>query len=162
MPKKTAYSRSGAQRSKTRQKSFELVRPASVSDMHTATQSRADRDVAEQEAVEEEVAEQQESAEHKPETQAEKRPAEVKAQAGKRASLPDRSPEPAAPQAQAPKSAAARLAARRQDAQKTQRATASLIVAENYGYVRRDLVFILCLAIVMFSAIIALHFILGS
>lgn len=165
MPKKTAYSRSGAQRSKARQKSFELVRPASVSDALTATQSRADSEIAEPGEVEEEGVEQQESIEHEQETQAEvQRPAEVKAKAGKRASLPGRSPQPAAPQAQeqAPKSAAARLAARRQDAQKAQRSTASLIVAENYGYVRRDLVFILFLAIIMFSAIIALHFILGS
>jgi hypothetical protein len=165
MPKKTAYSRSGAQRSKTRQKSFELVRPTSPSDVQTATEeSRADRDVEEREAVEEEGTEEQEVVEEEQEAKAEKRPPEVKAKAGRRASPPSPSPEPAAPlaQASAPKSAAARLAARRQAGQKTQRATASMIVAENYGYVRRDLIFILILAIIMFAAIIALHFILGS
>ena len=71
-------------------------------------------------------------------------------------------PSAATPASSAPKSASARLAARRQAAQKTQRSAANLIVAENYGYVRKDLIFILILAIIMFSAIIALHFILGS
>jgi len=63
----------------------------------------------------------------------------------------------------APKgSAAARLAARRQAAQKAQqRAAASLITAEHYAYVRKDLVFIAILAAIMFAAIIILHFVPG-
>lgn len=61
--------------------------------------------------------------------------------------------------APAPKSsAAARLAARRKAVQKAQRSVA-LITAENYTYVRKDLVFIAVLAIIMFSAIIILHFV---
>lgn len=61
----------------------------------------------------------------------------------------------------APKgSAAARLAARRQNAQKVQQRSApSLITAEHYAYVRRDLIFIAILAIIMFSVIIILHFV---
>jgi hypothetical protein len=59
----------------------------------------------------------------------------------------------------APKSsAAARLAARRKAVQKAQRSV-TLISAENYGYVRKDLLFIAILAIIMFSAIIVLHFV---
>jgi hypothetical protein len=59
----------------------------------------------------------------------------------------------------APKSsAAARLAARRKAVQKAQRSV-TLISAENYAYVRKDLLFIAILAIVMFSAIIILHFV---
>ena len=59
-------------------------------------------------------------------------------------------------------SAAARLAARRQANQKAQqRAAASLITAEHFVYVRKDLRFIAILAVIMFSAIIILHFVPG-
>ena len=64
--------------------------------------------------------------------------------------------------ATAPKSAAARLAARRQSGQKIQQRSApALITAEHYSYVRKDLVFIAVLAIIMFAAIIVLHFVPG-
>src|SRR5579875_3704828 len=143
MPKKTAYSRSGAQRNKARQKSFELVRPGSNEKSALATvESRKKAEVAEAE-----VEEKQE-----PEKKGEKR-ANAKVIV---------SETPAATSA-TPKSAAARLAARRQAAQKAQqRSTTYLILAENYAYVRKDLVFILILAVIMFSAIIALHFIVGG
>jgi hypothetical protein len=64
----------------------------------------------------------------------------------------------------APKgSAAARIAARRQAAQKSQqRSLISLITPEHYAYVRKDLRFILILAIIMFAVIIALHFALPA
>jgi hypothetical protein len=59
-------------------------------------------------------------------------------------------------------SAAARIAARRQAAQKgQQRAATSLITPEHYSYVRKDLRFILILAIIMFAVIIILHFVPG-
>jgi hypothetical protein len=63
----------------------------------------------------------------------------------------------------APKgSASARLAARRQTAQKSQQRVApTLITAEHYAYVRRDLVYIAILAILMFATIIILHFVPG-
>jgi hypothetical protein len=62
----------------------------------------------------------------------------------------------------APKtSASARLAARRQAAQKAQRAPAALITAEHYAYVRKDLITIAILAIIMFSILIGLHFVLA-
>lgn len=62
----------------------------------------------------------------------------------------------------APKSAAARLAARRQAGQKSQQRTAvALITAEHYSYVRKDLLFIAILALIMFAAIIILHFVPG-
>lgn len=62
----------------------------------------------------------------------------------------------------APKtSASARLAARRQAAQKAQRAPAALITAEHYSYVRKDLITIAILAIIMFSILIGLHFVLA-
>ncbi len=57
-------------------------------------------------------------------------------------------------------SAAARLAARRQAAQKNQpRMTTTLITAQHYSYVRRELITIAILALVMFSVIIILHFV---
>ncbi|HKF36481.1 MAG TPA: hypothetical protein VKB35_06225 [Ktedonobacteraceae bacterium] len=57
-------------------------------------------------------------------------------------------------------SASERLAARRQAAQKAQqRASAPLITAEHYGYVRRDLVYIAILALIMFAVLIGLHFV---
>ena len=62
----------------------------------------------------------------------------------------------------APKSAAARLAARRQSGQKNQQRSApTLITAEHYSYVRKDLIFIAVLAAIMFGAIIILHFVPG-
>jgi hypothetical protein len=63
----------------------------------------------------------------------------------------------------APKgSASARLAARRQSAQKSQQRVApTLITAEHYAYVRKDLVYIAILAILMFATIIILHFVPG-
>jgi hypothetical protein len=60
----------------------------------------------------------------------------------------------------APKgSAASRLAARRQAQKGQQRPAATLITAEHYSYVRKDLIFIAILALVMFSIIIILHFV---
>ena len=63
----------------------------------------------------------------------------------------------------APKgSASARLAAHRQATQKAlQRNAPTLITAEHYAYVRRDLVFIAILASIMFLTIIILHFVPG-
>ncbi len=63
----------------------------------------------------------------------------------------------------APKgSAAARIAARCQAGQRgSQRAATSLITPEHYAYVRKDLLFILILAIIMFAVIIILHFVPG-
>ncbi len=58
--------------------------------------------------------------------------------------------------------ASARLTARRQNAQKSQQRVApTLITAEHYAYVRKDLVYIAILAILMFATIIILHFVPG-
>lgn len=139
MPKKTAYSRSGAQRNKTRQKSFELVRPVSDKDVLQTEESSAEADIVDEVDVSIEKEEEIEENTKK--------------------SSPDVAAPAAASSNNAPKSVAARMAARRQAAQKAQRVPASLIAAENYGYVRKDLIFILILAIIMFSAIIIMHFI---
>jgi hypothetical protein len=61
----------------------------------------------------------------------------------------------------APKtSASARLAARRQATQKTQRSATTLITSEHYRYVRNDLIYIAILAAIMFSILITLFFVL--
>jgi hypothetical protein len=57
-------------------------------------------------------------------------------------------------------SASARLAARRQAVQKSQRSTATLITTEHYRYVRNDLRYIAILAAIMFSILIVLFFVL--
>jgi type II secretory pathway component HofQ len=168
MPKKTAYSRSGAQRNKARQKSFELVRPGSNEKSALATvESRkkaevAEAEVEEKQEVEVEEAEEVEAAGSKEEEEAEEKQ-EPEKKGEKRANAKVIVSETPAATSATPKSAAARLAARRQAAQKAQqRSTTNLILAENYAYVRKDLVFILILAVIMFSAIIALHFIVGG
>jgi len=158
MPKKTAYSRNGAQRNKTKQKSFELVRP--VSDENVLETVESDEVEENEEDVVGEVA----SAESE-----EVEEEEVKAKAGKNAGVKVGasaaaviSAPPATGNGSSPKSAAARLAARRLAAQKAQRSSSNQITAEHYNYVRKDLIFILILAIIMFGTIIALHFVLGS
>ena len=57
-------------------------------------------------------------------------------------------------------STSTRLAARRQASQKTQRSTVTLITAEHYRYVRNDLIYIAILAAIMFSILIVLFFVL--
>ncbi len=163
MPKKTAYSRSGAQRSKTKQKSFELVRPVSDEKVLATVKSSKEESVVAVEDVEvpvEDTDTEGEDGEIVKAAEEEKK--EKKARVEKRVSAGVTVPATPVTASDAPKSAAARMAARRQATQKSQqRSTVNLIVAENYAYVRKDLVFILVLAIIMFSAIIALHFIVG-
>ena len=142
MPKKTAYSRNGAQRSKTKQRSFELVRPASDENVLETVESDSQTETDEVEETPSKV--------------------ETKAEVKELASAKVSAPAASATASGSPRSASARMAARRQAAQKAQRPTANMILAENYGYVRKDLIFILILAIIMFSAIIALHFVIGS
>ena len=160
MPKKTAY-RSGAQRNKTKQKSFELVRP--VSDENVLETVESD----EVEEVEEDVVGEMTSTESEDGEEVEE-VREVKTKGGNTgikvgaSAAAVISTTPATGNGSSPKSAAARLAARRLAAQKAQRTSSNLITAEHYSYVRKDLIFILILAIIMFGTIIALHFVLGS
>src|SRR5260370_23016276 len=119
MPKKTANSRSGAQRSGNKKKSFELVRPVSDENVLETGESSAEVDVVEETGSE----------------ATKMREVEAKSELGI-------APAVAVPAGSAPKSAAARMAARRQAALRAQRPQANLIVAENYGYVRHDLIFI--------------------
>ena len=132
MAKKTAHSRSTAQRSKPRtQKSIELVRQTSTEKEveHESDLEEASNGVAISTATTSEIKEEDSKT--------------------------------VTSTATAPKtSASARLAARRQSTQKTQRSTATLITAEHYRYVRNDLIYIAILAAIMFSILIVLFFVL--
>ncbi len=131
MAKKTAHTRSTAQRNKPKtQKSIELVR-------QTSTENEVEVDSS-PETINGEVTTSTAPA---PAPKSESKSESTKAIATHNAS------------------AAERLAARRQAAQKTQRTSPALITAEHYSYVRKDLIFIAILAIIMLSIIIGLHFV---
>ncbi len=154
MPKRSTASRSGAHRNRPRtQKSFELVRP---------TQS------------EEQELEIDTSTEHAPVAVSTPLAAPIAtATPAAPVESSDVQKEPERKQSTVSTvsansgtvsqgSAATRPTARRQAAQKTpQRNPATLITAEHYSYVRKDLIFIAILAAIMFSVIIILHFVPG-
>ncbi len=139
MPKKTAHTRSTAQRNKPKaQKSIELVRPTSTS---TSTETVTEKEVEvnnSPEPVNNGVA--------KPAVAA-PTPVSVRENESTKAAATHNA------------SAVERLAARRQAGQKAQRSSATLITAEHYSYVRKDLIFIAILAIILFGIIIGLHFV---
>lgn len=143
MPKKTAHSRNTAQRNKPRaQKSIELVR-----------QTSAEKEV--------EVESSPEPA-NAGATSTATSPAPVyESKSAKTVTAPTSVNEDESTKAFATHNASAseRLAARRQAAQKAQRSSVSLVTAEHYGYVRKDLIYIAILAIIMFAIIIGLHFV---
>jgi hypothetical protein len=132
MAKKTANTRSTAQRNKPKtQKSIELVRQAST-----------EKEV--------EVDSSPEQASSGATTSTTNAPTPVTWNGGTKTAVDTASNT----------SASARLAARRQAAQKTQRSSVALITSEHYRYVRNDLIYIAILAIIMFSILIALFFVL--
>ncbi len=167
MPKKATPARSGVQRTKPKgQKSFEVVRPASQ--------------VQEQEVEETISTEEHTSVEPTRvvpsalETSSELAalPAVPKKKSSSSGSVatevaPVETVVPKAPAAvETPVvatkgSASARLAARKNTQRSQQRNSASLITAEHYSYVRKDLAFIAILAAIMFIAIIVLYFVPG-
>lgn len=164
MPKKTAYSRSGAQRNKTKQKSFELVRPISDENVLETIEGTEGEESAE-DVVEitslgsEGREEEEELGEVEVATTKAGRRTGAKVSTSAASEVVPNTPVVANGSS---RSAAARMAARRQAAQKTQRSSSNLITVEHYNYVRKDLIFILILAIIMFGTIVALHFVLGS
>jgi cobalamin biosynthesis Mg chelatase CobN len=145
MPKKTPAARGGAQRNRPKvQKNIELVRQVSSTEQEPETSTSADLAFPSVTAVA-----------APPETrQSETKKSETK---------PAESNVSPTATSSAPKgSAAARLASRRQGTQKAQqRAAATLVTAEHYAYVRRDLIFIAILAAIMFAVIIILRFVPG-
>ncbi|MGH2493342.1 MAG: hypothetical protein ACRDIV_01425 [Ktedonobacteraceae bacterium] len=161
MPKKTASTRGGASRNKPKpQKNIQLVRPNADTTPAVNDNDRQD------ESSEEETSRATPTSKSTVASTATVSKAEV-ATTKKSEKKSEVESEPA-PKANddidtsvANKgSAAARLAARRQNVlkQQVQRNT-SLITSEHYAYVKRDLIYILILAVIMFSAIIVMHFI---
>ena len=144
MPKKTARSRSAAQRNKPRtQKNIELVRQTSAEKQVEVESSPepAEGGVATSTAIASTSVSERETK--------------------KTATAPTPVIESESTKAIATHNASAseRLAARRQAAQKAQRTSPTLVTADHYSYVRRDLIYIAILAIIMFSIIIGLHFV---
>jgi hypothetical protein len=157
MPKKSEAGRSGAQRSKPKQKSFELVRPSIAS-----REQEPEEELVIQEAQEVPSAELASASVSKTTTvQATPKPVA-------KTVIPEVVEEPVTPEpvastaSKGSASASSRLAARRQANSKThQRVAAPLVTVEHYAYVRKDLMFIAVLAAIMFAAIIILHFVPG-
>lgn len=176
MPKKSTPARNGVQRTKPKtQKSFELVRPTSqvqeLEDEEIVTMpeetSPATRSTA---TIEAESSSDLDALPTVPNKRV--RSSNVATEVAPARSVPAKATkktleEPVAatskeseemPIAVVPKgSAAARIAANKA-VQRTKRSSASLITAEHYSYVRRDLMFIAVLAVIMFAAIIILYF----
>ena len=148
MAKKSSTARSVAQRNKARaQKSFALV------------QAEGTTETPEVEAQEEQIAVPE------PVSAAVSTASNATAQSVQHRQEPVASvaEQPAASSNASRGSAAARIAARRQaQQQKQQRNTATLITAEHYSYVRRDLIFIAILATIMVAAVIILYFVIGT
>jgi predicted nucleic acid-binding protein len=141
MPKKSANGRNGAQRNKPKvQKSFELVRPERDTSEKPDTTNRATVVTASTTVSTREkgITSREQAVLVESEKQAENEP-----------------PVPTG-------SAAAHIAARRRAAQKAQqRNAASLITAEHFAYVRKDLITVAILAFIMFTAIIVLYYTIG-
>jgi len=165
MPKKSATARGGAQRNKPKvQKSFELVRPGSANEQafevveaDELTDTTDTPSVSALETPVEEPPTQTQTQAPKPFAVKSHEPATSVATRVEEAVVPVIST-PTAPKG----SAAAKMAARRQSNLKAQqRASASLITAEHFTYVRKDLRFIAILAAIMFAVIIILHFVPG-
>lgn len=154
MPKKTGTGRAGAQRNRPKvQKNIELV-----------NRKEEPRKAV---TVSEEIEEVEEAVE---EARAVAAPSEERRTAARRskaatavAETAEREEERKSEESPTPKgSAAARMAARRLAAQRAQqRNAATLITAEHFAYVKRDLITIGILASIMFAAIIILYFTIG-
>ncbi len=154
MPKKTTASRSGAQRNRPRaQKSIEVVRqPASV-EQEPVTDDQTEKTLESYAATPVPAA-----TTTRPTTRAATKTKTAPPEVREEPPVEQESPiVPTAPKG----SAAARLAARRQGQRSQLRSAATLITAEHYTYVKRDLVTIAILASMMFVAIIVLYFILA-
>ena len=161
MPKKTASARGGASRNRPKaQKSVQLVRPNVAAASENETQ-QDESNVEEETTLAAPTAKATSASTatvSKTETIASKKSDGESVTAQTRKAVEETTP------ATGKGSAAARLAARRQgQGQTAQKAaaprSASMVTAEHYTYVKRDLIYILILAIIMFSTIVILHFV---
>jgi hypothetical protein len=173
MPKKSAAARSGTQRNKPRmQKSIQLVRQT-VEEKEPLIEKEVDTSAEEEAQTSDEITSTSVSTIAALDSSSESTKKESVKIANSTTARKKASAQLATPGTQSEETddvsssataskgtAASRLAARRQAVQKTQqRAAATLITAEHYAYVRRDLVLIAILAFIMFAVIIGLHFV---
>lgn len=175
MPKKSAATRGGTQRSKPKaQKSFELVRPVTEENEPEIQEAQEVQESEVQNIAELAAANVSSTTIAAPVagTSATATPTNrrttTKPSAESVSSVEEAVAvvqEPVSIPTPAPKgsgSASARIAARRQATQKVQqRVAVPLVTVEHYSYVRRDLIFIAVLACIMFAIIITLHFVPG-
>jgi hypothetical protein len=159
MPKRTASARGGASRNKPKaQKSVQLVRPNVVAARENETQ-QDESSIVEETTL---AAPTAKATAASTATVSKTEAATGKKSDGESGTSQAQKAVEATTEAASKGSAAARLAARRQGQAALKPAAprnASLITAEHYAYVRRDLIYILILAIIMFSAIVILHFV---
>jgi len=157
MPKKTASARGGASRNKPKpQKSIQLVHPNAAENENDIRQDESGEEETTLTAPASKASVASAATVSKSEIATAKK-SEVESVTSQKEQDVDETPGVGVV---GKGSAAARLAARRQTAQKPQAPrNASLITAEHYAYVKRDLIYILILATIMFSAIIILHFV---
>ena len=160
MPKKTASARGGASRNRPKaQKNIQLVRPNA-----TAGEDEIQQDEGNAEEEPTLAAPKAKATAASTATVTKSETATSKKSDGERETSQAQSVVEETTGTASKGSAAARLAARRQSQGQAvlKPATprnASLITAEHYAYVKRDLIYILILAIIMFSTIIILHFV---
>lgn len=151
MPKRSSATRGGTQRQK--QKSFELVRPATTSDSEVAS-TETDITTENENVTTATVTPLPE--EHTVTEEA------VATSSAARSATPATPATTSEASTTAKASASARLAARRQATQRAhqQRSASAMITADHFAYVKRDLALIGSLAVVFFAAIIVLYFVL--
>ena len=160
MPKKTATARSAAQRNRPRvQKSIELVRQPKETPAESSSEpTKASVSMTAAAASPVSTVETP-TTRTTPTSKTARRPKTESIESVTGSATDSKAENTESVNGPAPKgSASERLAARRQSVQK-QRTSVTLISAENYYYVRKDLIFIAILAAIMFSVIIILHFV---
>ncbi len=173
MPKRSTPARSGVQRTKPKtQKSFELVRPTSqvqeLEDEEIVTSPTETTSETSETPVEASSSSNLDALPTVPKKRI--RSSNLATEVAPAKSTSTRETKRVVEETVAPKevietpvatvpkgSAATRLAANK-TAQRTKRSNATLITAEHYSYVRRDLIFIAVLAAIMFAALIVIYF----
>jgi len=168
MPKKSTPARSGVQRAKPKtQKSFELVRPVSavqeLEEEVIATTAKTETETTNTASTDVDSSSTLDALPVVPQKRV--RSSRVATEVAPVVPVVPVVPKETKETVEAPVTTAAKgnASARLTARKNTQRSSrsASLITAEHYSYVRKDLLFIAVLAVIMFAAIIVLYFVPG-
>jgi hypothetical protein len=154
MPKRSSAARGSMLRQK--QKSFELVLPETTPDSDDVTPVTATESTIE-------TTPRKSDASSATATATKTRPAAKKASVAATTETQPADETAATPSATTTKtSASARLAARRQSTQRVQqqRSASTMITAEHFAYAKRDLALIGTLAVIFFTTIVVLYFVI--